>query len=301
MNKPRRELRLRRWLVVPWVLAVVAAGVATADLSESELEAFRDERGGLVALRDGLRSAKDLHSNWTGPPCHGGRSRWYGVSCDDDGRVVGLALDGIHLTGALPAGALRGVERLAVVSLRDNAIHGKLPELAGLDRLRVVDLSSNRFSGPIPRRYAAALPALTRLELQDNLLNGTVPAFAQSELIVFNVSYNFLQGEVPDTSALRRFPASAFGHNLKLCGEAVNAACRSGSPSAGSRDGPVVRPDDDTGGRPARQSRRFRLAAWSVVAIALIAAMVPFAAVLIFLHQTKKSREVRLGGRAAPP
>ncbi|XP_051188144.1 leucine-rich repeat receptor-like protein kinase PXC1 [Lolium perenne] len=300
MNKPRRELRLRRWLLVPWVLAVVVAGVTTADLSESELEAFRDERGGLVALRDGLRSAKDLHSNWTGPPCHGGRSRWYGVSCDDDGRVVSLALDAIQLTGTLPAGALRGVERLAALSLRDNAIHGKLPELAGLDRLRVVDLSSNRFSGPIPRRYARALPQLTRLELQDNLLNGTVPAFAQSELIVFNVSYNFLQGKVPDTHALRRFPASAFGHNLKLCGEAVNAACRSGSPSAGSRDGPVVRPDDESGGRPARQSRRFRLAAWSVVAIALIAAMVPFAAVLIFLHQTKKSREVRLGGRAAP-
>jgi hypothetical protein len=37
-----------------------------------------------------------------------------------------------------------------------------------------------------------ALPALIRLELQDNLLNGTIPAFAQSELIVFNMSYNFL-------------------------------------------------------------------------------------------------------------
>jgi hypothetical protein len=269
-------------------------------LAESELETFRDERGGLVALRDGLRSAKDLHSNWTGPPCHGRRSRWYGVSCDGDGRVVGLALDGIQLTGALPAGALRGLTRLATLSLRDNAIHGALPGLAGLDRLRVVDLSSNRFSGPIPRRYAAGMPALTRLELQDNLLNGSVPAFAQDELIVFNVSYNFLQGQVPDTHALRRFPASAFGHNLKLCGDAVNAACRSGSPAAGRRDGPFVRPDDDARRRPAHQSRRFRLEAWSVVAIALIAAMVPFAAVLIFLHQTKKTREVRLGGRATP-
>jgi hypothetical protein len=47
-------------------------------------------------------------------------------------------------------------------------------------------------ASPIPRRYTVALPALTRLELQDNLLNGTIPAFAQSELIVFNMSYNFL-------------------------------------------------------------------------------------------------------------
>ena len=44
---------------------------------------------------------------------------------------------------------------------------------------------------------------------------------------------------------------------------------------------------------------RFRLATWSVVAMSLIAALVPFAAVLIFLHHKKKGREVRLGGRAA--
>ncbi|KAG8083779.1 hypothetical protein GUJ93_ZPchr0010g8081 [Zizania palustris] len=287
------------WVSVVWCVLVAAAG---AVVTESELEEFRDERGGLVALRDALRSARDLHSNWTGPPCHGGRSRWYGVECDGDGRVVGVELDGVQLTGPLPPGALNNVTRLATLILRDNAIHGALPELDGLARLRIVDLSSNRFSGPIPRRYAELLPELKRLELQDNLLNGTVPAFQQSELIVFNVSYNFLQGEVPHSSALRRFPASAFDHNLMLCGEAVDTECRAGSPfadapaSGGSGDDPVVGLRDAGGGR---KPRRFRLARWSVVVIALIAALVPFTAVLIFVHHTKKSREVRLGGRAA--
>ncbi|KAF0906556.1 hypothetical protein E2562_011536 [Oryza meyeriana var. granulata] len=304
----------RRWLPWPWlvvgVLAAAAAVVEGVGVPESELETFRDERGGLVALRDALRSGRDLHSNWTGPPCHGGRSRWYGVECDGDGRVVGVSLDGVQLTGALPPGAFGNVTRLETLSLRDNAIHGALPRLDGLERLRVVDLSSNRFSGPIPRGYAAALRGLTRLELQDNLINGTVPAFEQSELVVFNVSYNFLQGEVPDTRALRRFPASAFAHNLKLCGEVVKTECREGSPfddapvasSSSSSDGvPVVRPFDSGGGdSPARKKpRRFRLARWSIVVMALIAALVPFAAVLIFLHHSKKSREVRLGGRAA--
>jgi hypothetical protein len=117
------------------------------------------------------------------------------------------------------------------------------------------------------------------------------------------VSYNFLQGEVPGTSALRRFPASAFDHNLRLCGEVVNAECRegptssSGAPAYGSSSSPVVRPAGD-GGRAARKHARFRLAAWSVVVISLIAALVPFAAVFIFLHHKKKSQEVRLGGRA---
>ncbi|KAL6641241.1 hypothetical protein ACP70R_019422 [Stipagrostis hirtigluma subsp. patula] len=304
----RRRPSMR--VVVSWVLAMAMVVVEVgAEVTELELEELRGERRDLLVLRDTLRSALDLHSNWTGPPCHGARSRWRGVSCDGDGRVVGVSLDGAQLTGTLPRGALRGVARLEALSLRGNALHGALPALDGLARLRAVDLSSNRFSGPIPRGYATSLRELARLELQDNLLNGTVPAFAQRGLVVFNVSYNFLQGEVPDTRALRRFPVSAFDHNLRLCGEAVNAVCRDddGPPSsaaapgsaAGSGDGPpVVRPGD-AGERAARKPAvRFSLATWSVVAIVIIAALVPFAAVLIFLHHTKKGREVRLGGRA---
>lgn len=297
-----RKWRSWRWLVASLVLAVILER-GGAEVTELDLEERRDERRDLLVLRDTLRSALDLHSNWTGPPCHGERSRWRGVSCDGDGRVVGVALDGSQLTGTLPRGALRGVSRLEALSLRGNALHGALPGLDGLSRLRAVDLSSNRFSGPIPRGYATSLPELARLELQDNLLSGTLPAFEQHGLVVFNVSYNFLQGEVPGTSALRRFPASAFDHNLRLCGEVVNAECRegptssSGAPAYGSSSSPVVRPAGD-GGRAARKHARFRLAAWSVVVISLIAALVPFAAVFIFLHHKKKSQEVRLGGRA---
>uniref|UniRef100_A0A804LY86 Protein kinase domain-containing protein n=1 Tax=Zea mays TaxID=4577 RepID=A0A804LY86_MAIZE len=274
----RCKWRPWRWLVASWVLAVILER-GGAEVTELDLEERRNERRDLLVLRDTLRSALDLHSNWTGPPCHGERSRWHGVSCDGDGRVVGVSLDGAQLTGTLPG-------------------------LDGLSRLRAVDLSSNRFSGPIPRGYATSLWELARLELQDNLLNGTLPAFEQHGLVVFNVSYNFLQGEVPGTRALRRFPASAFDHNLRLCGEVVNADCRdqeglpsSGAPAYGSSS-PVVRPAGD-GGRAARKHLRFRLAAWSVVAICLIAALVPFAAVFIFLHHKKKSQEVRLGGRAS--
>ncbi|TVT97537.1 hypothetical protein EJB05_57200, partial [Eragrostis curvula] len=304
----QRRWRLWRWLVVSsWVLlATTAVGGGGGRAAAEVVEELRGERRGLLALRDTLRSALDLHSNWTGPPCHGGRSRWRGVSCDGDGRVVGLALDRALLTGALPPDALRGVSRLAELSLRGNALHGALPGLEGLTRLRAVDLSSNRFSGPIPRGYAASLSELERLELQDNLLNGTVPAFEQRGLAVFNVSYNFLQGEVPATGALRRFPASAFGHNLRLCGKAVHAACPETPPvpftpaGTGSGDSsPAVKPGNDGERAARRKPVRFRLATWSIVVIALIAALVPFAAALIFLHHRKRSREVRLGGRSA--
>ncbi|CAN6298950.1 unnamed protein product [Urochloa humidicola] len=307
----RRCCRPWRWLVVSCVLltTVVVAAEAGPEVTELDFEERRDERRDLVVLRDTLRSALDLHSNWTGPPCHGERSRWRGVSCDADGRVVGVSLDGAQLTGTLPRDALRGVSRLETLSLRGNALHGALPPgLDALPRLRAVDLSSNRFSGPIPSGYATALRDLERLELQDNLLTGTLPAFRQTGLIVFNVSYNFLHGEVPDSRALRRFPATAFDHNLRLCGEAVNAECREGKPWSGAPEaagagagggGTVVRPAGDRDRAARKEHVRFGLATWSVVAICIIAALVPFAAVLIFLHHRKKGREVRLGGRAA--
>uniref|UniRef100_A0A0D9XKZ5 Protein kinase domain-containing protein n=1 Tax=Leersia perrieri TaxID=77586 RepID=A0A0D9XKZ5_9ORYZ len=295
---------MRRRLWPWWIFLFVAAAAARSP--ESEMETYRDERGSLVLLRDAMRSGRDLHSNWTGPPCSGGgRSRWYGVSCDGDGRVIAVSLAGIQLTGELPAHFLSNVTRLETLSLRDNAVHGRLPRLEGLTRLVAVDLSGNRFSGPIPAAYAARLPELRRLELQDNLINGTLPDFGQRGLVVFNVSYNFLQGEVPDTAALRRFPATAFGHNLDLCGEVVRTECRrEGSPfddatrqyGGGDGDDSGVRPFDG-GGSPARR-RGFRLARWSVVVIAIIATVVPFAAVLIFLHHGKNGRVVRLGGRA---
>ncbi|KAF8722541.1 hypothetical protein HU200_022369 [Digitaria exilis] len=304
----RDQLQWRPWrrLLLPCALAVMSMllEARAAEVTELDFEERRDERRDLVVLRDTLRSALDLHSNWTGPPCHGDRSRWRGVSCDADGRVVAVALDAAQLTGTLPRGALRRVSRLETLSLRGNALRGPLPELDGeaLPRLRSVDLSSNRFSGPIPRGYATSLRDLVKLELQDNLLNGTLPAFEQSGLVVFNVSYNFLQGEVPSTRALRRFPASAFDHNLKLCGEAVNTECREGSPWSGAPadgvgDNPVVKPAGDVDPEARNKPMGFRLATWSVVAICLIAALVAFAAVLIFLHHRRKSREVRLGGR----
>jgi hypothetical protein len=302
----KRRWRLWRWLVViSWVLAAVVAGGGAAEVTEQELEELRDERRGLLELRDALRSALDLHSNWTGPPCHRARSRWLGVSCDADGHVAGLSLDRAQLTGALPLDALRSASRLSTLSLRGNALRGALPELEGLRRLRSLDLSGNRFSGPIPIAYAVEMPELARIEIQDNLLTGNVPAFTQHGLVVLNVSYNFLRGEVPH--ALRRFPASAFGHNLGLCGEAVNAACPERPPAtdsapaatagSGSSDDPGVKPVNGSE-RAARKHVRFRLATWSVVVILLIAALVPFAAVLILLHHTRNAREVRLGSRA---
>lgn len=204
------------------VFAIVAALLLTCTVRGSG-ELQHDERNDLILLRDSLSSSMSLHSNWTGPPCYGGRSRWFGVTCSNSS-VIAVALPAIQLTGSLPSTALQNVSRLVALNLSDNALHGALPSLRGLVHLRSVSFAGNRFSGAIPAEFVA-LPSLSRLELQDNVLNGTLPPFKQRTLKVFNVSYNFLEGSIPSNSVLQGFPTSSFDHNLGLCGKPLSQVC----------------------------------------------------------------------------
>jgi hypothetical protein len=206
----------------------------------------------LLALVSGLaRAADDLASdaealqaflapfgssivewNASQPAC-----TWTGVVCAG-GRVTELHLPGSGLRGDLPVGVLGGLTKLAVLSLRFNALSGALPpDLAACVELRVVNLQSNLLSGEIP----AALPALTQLNLADNRFSGRVPAAiarngklqvlylqgnlltgplpdvaAPSSLTDFNVSFNNLTGEVP--RGFSGLPVTSF-LGMSLCGK----------------------------------------------------------------------------------
>ncbi|KAJ6935826.1 hypothetical protein NC652_010761 [Populus alba x Populus x berolinensis] len=100
---------------------------------------------------------------------------------------------------------------------RNNSIYGPLPNLSNLVHLESVFFSYNRLTGSIPSEYIE-LPNLKQLELQQNYLDGEIPPFNQPTLTLFNVSYNHLQGTIPDTDVLRRFSESSYDHNSNLCG-----------------------------------------------------------------------------------
>ncbi|KAH7686610.1 Non-specific serine/threonine protein kinase protein [Dioscorea alata] len=201
----------------------------------SSAELARDR----AALQDFI--AKTPHEgrlrwNSTVPTC-----QWTGVTCDANGSsVIALRLPGVGLIGVIPAGTLARLSSLRVLSLRANRLSGALPadfsslvslrhlylqenllsgefpavipKLVGLTRL---DLSGNGFSGQIP--FAVNnLTRLTGLFLERNRFSGTLPNIAIQILNAFNVSYNHLNGSIPET--LADFPASSFTGNIQLCG-----------------------------------------------------------------------------------
>ncbi|KAM7479547.1 hypothetical protein LguiA_027760 [Lonicera macranthoides] len=244
---------------------LLICGVTLADTIQ-ELVFYPEERDALLQLRDTVNSSSNLHANWTGPPCHKNLSQWSGIACFN-WHVTHLVLEGINLTGPLPPTFLLNLTFLSKISLRNNSINGTLPKLTNLVYLEVVFLSSNKFSGPIPLDYIH-LPKLTKLELQENDLNGQIPPFNQPTLRDFNVSYNQLSGQIPETSVLERFPKSSFDHNLDLCGSVAGMPC----PVS-----PVPEPS------PSSNGKKRPLKVWSIVLIAAAAALVPFLVMLIFV------------------
>ncbi|KAL5214939.1 hypothetical protein ABZP36_004091 [Zizania latifolia] len=164
---------------------------------------------------------------------------WTGVVCSG-GRVTEIHLPGVGLRGNVPVGALGSLDKLAVLSLRYNALSGPLPtDLAACVELRVINMQSNHFSGELPPEILA-IPSLAQLNLADNrfsgrippsiakngklqliyldgnLLTGELPNVNMPLLTSFNVSFNNLTGEIPN--GFGGMPATSF-LGMPLCGK----------------------------------------------------------------------------------
>ncbi|KAL6845859.1 hypothetical protein ACP4OV_024434 [Aristida adscensionis] len=199
---------------------------------------------------------------------------WTGVVCTG-GRVTEIHLPGDGLRGALPVGALGGLTKLAVLSLRYNALSGPLPpDLAACVELRVINLQSNLLSGELPAAVLA-LPALTQLNLADNRFSGRIPpSIAKNgrlqllylngnrltgelpnvnmpSLTSLNVSFNNLTGAIP--KSLGGMPAASF-LGMALCGKPLPACQGSNSepPSQPPAPPPEAAVSAGSGGRGPR-------------------------------------------------
>ncbi|RVW25936.1 putative leucine-rich repeat receptor-like protein kinase [Vitis vinifera] len=202
------SLAAKALFLVSAVVVIQFSGV----VSQATNEYFPDEREALMQIRDIVNATVDLHKNWTGPPCQEDVSKWFGITCSK-GHIIRIVLEGIELTGSFPPAFLQKIAFLNTVSFKNNSVFGPIPNLTGLIHLESVFFSQNNFSGSIPLDYIG-LPNLTVLELQENSLGGHIPPFDQPTLTTFNVSYNHLEGPIPETPVLQRFPESSYDHKL---------------------------------------------------------------------------------------
>ncbi|KAL6505761.1 hypothetical protein OROHE_023140 [Orobanche hederae] len=195
--------------------------------------------------------------NSSSDPCTGS---WLGVSCLHN-RVTRLVLEKLDLQGGFPR-SITLLTDLRVLSLKENGLSGRVPDISTLTRLRLLFISHNRFSGELPVSLSS-LPKLYRLDLTYNNFSGSIPlslnrlthlltlrleenGFAGSisglslpSLQDFNVSGNKLSGEIP--VSLSDFPASSFLNNLVLCGPPLEE-CKAVSSDPTRPDGAMASP-----------------------------------------------------------
>uniref|UniRef100_A0A804RBE6 Leucine-rich repeat-containing N-terminal plant-type domain-containing protein n=1 Tax=Zea mays TaxID=4577 RepID=A0A804RBE6_MAIZE len=230
-----------------------AAGLAVLVLFAAALPALsaddlNTDAQALQALRSAVGRSALPSWNSTTPTC-----QWQGVTCES-GRVVELRLPGAGLMGNLPSGVLGNLSALRTLSLRYNALTGPIPDdLSRLSELRAIYFQHNSFSGEVPASLFE-LKNLVRLDIAGNKFSGKIspdfnklirlgtlymdgnsftgeiPKLQLPALEQFNVSYNQLNGSIPNT--LRKMPKDSFLGNTGLCGGPLGLCPGESAPTA---------------------------------------------------------------------
>nr|XP_004240813.1 receptor-like protein 43 [Solanum lycopersicum] len=130
-----------------------------------------------------------------------------------------LSFLGFHtnnFTGPLPY-SITTLTRLATLYLQNNSLTRPLPSnISGFQELTVLDLSFNCFTGAAPS-WLFHLPSLYNLYVQHNQLTGKLPNELKSNYVEYsdiNLSYNNLQGEIPDWMFSPRLGRLDLSHNF---------------------------------------------------------------------------------------
>ena len=122
---------------------------------------------------------------------------WAGVTVVD-GRVTGLELSDLGLSGSLPA-ALGSLSALVTLDLSWSGLSGPVPAALGsLSSLEVLRLNNNSLTGEVPAALGS-LGSLRVLEVGANSLSGEVPAAlgSLSSLEVLRLDANSFTGSIP--------------------------------------------------------------------------------------------------------
>ncbi|MBK7524277.1 MAG: hypothetical protein IPI53_08970 [Saprospiraceae bacterium] len=125
---------------------------------------------------------------------------WYGVTCNDDDRVMELRLSNNNLTATSLPSSLTNLSLLKVLVLYDNNLSGSIPTwFHNFPHIETIDLGSNNFSGTLPANLGI-ISGLESLYLDDNNLTGTLlPSLGNLPLSLIYLNNNNFTGCFPNS------------------------------------------------------------------------------------------------------
>ncbi len=164
---------------------------------------------------------------------------YYGVTCNELGRVSGISLNSNNLTGSSIPSSLANVTYLSSLRLYNNNLSGSLPGFfSSFSYLQTLDLGNNDFTGSIPSGLGS-IQSLKSLYLDGNLLTGTLPVtLTNIDLSLIYVNNNNLSGCFPSGYSEFCSKAYNFSGNPNLAGGISFATyCSTGNGGDEDNDG----------------------------------------------------------------
>ncbi|KAD5508100.1 hypothetical protein E3N88_15803 [Mikania micrantha] len=185
----------------------------------------RNDITNLITFKASLNNTRAL-ANWDPDiaPCNMDKENWNGIICGKDGRVFGLRLENMGLTGTIDMDTLSKLSGIRTLSLANNSLWARCQMddmFAGMDAMRRIELQNNKFTGRVPGSLTG-LSILVDLQMQDNEFEGELPDFEQ-ESLKMNFANNRLSGRIPP-GLKNQDPSSFAGNNL--CGHPVTTPCK---------------------------------------------------------------------------
>jgi len=212
-------------ILIPFSFLLIL--LSTASLSMYANAAALTEADALLEFKSTLSAngIEDALGTWTpgSNPCAGDSSAWKGILCSKEGKVWGIRLEQMGLSGQLNITPLVGLPSLRAVSFMDNAFSGPLPDFAQTGALKSLFLSNNQFSGEIPDGAFLGTRSLKKIFMSNNKLSGKIPSsltvltklrflrmdandfvgeipdLKQAGLQMLNLSFNHLEGRIPES------------------------------------------------------------------------------------------------------
>ena len=198
-------------------VTLIPTATATQTPEPEDTGTHETDRAALVALHNATDGDNwNRNTNWLSDMPVG---EWYGVTADEDGRVVELRLRGNELSGAIPP-ELGNLTKLRYLNLDSNELSGEIPpELGDLFRLSSLSLCGNALSGAIPPALGN-LNNLTGFWIWGNQLSGQIPPELGrlTSLLWIRLDNNGFTGKIPgEFTALPRLADFDFHNNPDLC------------------------------------------------------------------------------------
>ncbi|GAY65679.1 hypothetical protein CUMW_242990 [Citrus unshiu] len=129
---------------------------------------------------------------------------WYGISCNDAGRVINISLRNTGLSGTLRDLSFSSFPQLEYLDLSLNGLFGTIPsQIGNLSKLSYISLDSNQLFGKIPLEVGLLthlkLSSIEELFLYSNHLNESFPPFLGnlSNIVRLYINNNSLSSSIP--------------------------------------------------------------------------------------------------------